>query len=179
MQLTLDGYYGRTSPEFSQRTITPLAASWAALSALLKPSNQSPTPSVPAGGKRIVVLSDGGSQDATKTAAVSGCQLSGGKPTERSGLVRVWCLDPSEQQRGASWMPNVSDWPNDASVCSLSSVLEAGPIPQTYFLSGRACAGILRRAGKRGKKLPPTLHQALEEVAQGPRESAIRADKIQ
>jgi len=62
--------------------------------------------------------------------------------------------------------PNTSAWPNDASVCSLSQVLETGSIPQRFFLSSTACAGILRRAEKRGKALPHALQQALQTVAQ-------------
>jgi hypothetical protein len=38
-------------------------------------------------------------------------------------------------------------------------------IPQRYFLSSTACAGILRRAEKRNRLLPPLLHEALERVA--------------
>ena len=34
--------------------------------------------------------------------------------------------------------------------------------PRRYYLSERACAGIIRRAGKRGKPLPQDLMQALE-----------------
>ena len=75
------------------------------------------------------------------------------------------CLAPKEQSRGESWMPNISEWPNDAAVCSLSQVLEMGSIPQRYFLSSKACEGILRRAEKRGKSLPPSLHAALAAVA--------------
>ena len=56
-----------------------------------------------------------------------------------------------------------SDWPSDASVCSLSDILETGDVPQRYFLSARACAGILRRAEKRGKELPPSLAEALRD----------------
>ena len=52
--------------------------------------------------------------------------------------------------------------PNVRSV-KLSQVLEKGSIPERYFLSPKACAGILRRAEKRGKKLPPMLQDALEE----------------
>ena len=63
-------------------------------------------------------------------------------------------------------MPNISAWPNDAAVCSLSQVLEKGSIPQRYFLSSTACAGILRRAEKRGKELPEALHAALRSVAE-------------
>ena len=63
-------------------------------------------------------------------------------------------------------MPNISEWPNDAAVCLLSQVLEVNLIPQRYFLSAKACAGILRRAEKRGRQLPPFLQTALERVVQ-------------
>jgi hypothetical protein len=63
-------------------------------------------------------------------------------------------------------MLNISESPNDADVCSLSQVLEQGSIPQRFFLSSTACAGILRRAEKRGKILPPALHEALRSVAE-------------
>lgn len=64
------------------------------------------------------------------------------------------------------WTLNIPVWPNDASVCSLSDVLEdAGSVPRRFFLTPRACAGIIRRAEKRGKELPPQLAQALKAVA--------------
>ena len=53
----------------------------------------------------------------------------------------------------------------DAAVCSLSDILETGDVPQRYYLTARACAGILRRADKRGKELPAMLHNALSVVA--------------
>ena len=86
------------------------------------------------------------------------------RPT--AGRMRVVFLGNAEQQRGASWMPNTLAWPNDAAVCLLSQVLETGLIPQRFFLSSTACAGILRRVEKRGKKLPPQLQDALTAVAQ-------------
>jgi hypothetical protein len=43
--------------------------------------------------------------------------------------------------------------------------LETGELPRRYYLSGTACRGILRRAEKRGKKLPEALRSALLEVA--------------
>ena len=60
---------------------------------------------------------------------------------------------------------STSTWPNDASVCSLSDVKEIGEVPQRYFLTPRACTGILRRTAKRGRTLPPALRQALTQVA--------------
>ena len=50
-------------------------------------------------------------------------------------------------------------------VCSLSDILETGDLPQRYYLSARACAGILRRAEKWGKVLPSALRNALEARA--------------
>jgi hypothetical protein len=38
-------------------------------------------------------------------------------------------------------------------------------VQKKYYLSARACAGILRRAEKRGKELPPVLRTALLQVS--------------
>lgn len=84
----------------------------------------------------------------------------------KNGRTLVMCLDPKEQSRGASLMPNISAWPNDASVCLLSQVLEQTSIPQEFFLSPKACEGILRRAENRGKTLPEALGMALRAVSQ-------------
>jgi hypothetical protein len=43
--------------------------------------------------------------------------------------------------------------------------LETGAVPQRFYLSPKACAGILRRAEKRGKELPAALDRALRAVA--------------
>jgi hypothetical protein len=51
-------------------------------------------------------------------------------------------------------------------LCSLSEVLETGPLPERFFLSAKACSGILRRAEKRGKSLPSALDSALRAVSQ-------------
>ena len=65
----------------------------------------------------------------------------------------------------AFWTLNSTEWPNAAAVCSLSDILETGDLPQRYFLSAKACRGILRRAAKRGKTLPEHLQAALEQAA--------------
>ena len=59
---------------------------------------------------------------------------------------------------------NGSEWPSDGAVCTLSDILEANPDPK-YLLSPKACRGILNRAEKRGRRLPPSLEMALVEVA--------------
>ena len=50
--------------------------------------------------------------------------------------------------------------PSAAVESHLSQILEDTPHPK-YSLSAKACAGILRRAERRGKKLPPELEAAL------------------
>ena len=60
---------------------------------------------------------------------------------------------------------SISGWPSDGRACSLSDILETGDVPQRFFLSATACKGILRRAEKRGKALPPQLARALKAVA--------------
>ena len=74
---------------------------------------------------------------------------------------------------GESYWELVSPWPGGSSmlntgpaplseedVFSLSQILQDAP-PRKYYLSRTACLGILRRAGERGKELPPQLKAAL------------------
>lgn len=56
-----------------------------------------------------------------------------------------------------------SEAPSVAAESTLSQILEEHA-PQKYYLSKMACEGILRRAERRGKKLPPMLKEALEQV---------------
>ena len=86
-------------------------------------------------------------------------QASGGRLTAsscpkwmRSGM--VW--------HGEYWMRSFSAWPKDASVCSLLEVLEPC-VARKYFLSAKACRGIISRADRRGKPLPKRLRDALEK----------------
>lgn len=65
--------------------------------------------------------------------------------------------------RGDSWTVNISEWPSAESVSLLSSTLEVNA-PEKYYLSARACQGILTRASRRGKKLPDLLQTALLEM---------------
>ena len=48
-------------------------------------------------------------------------------------------------------------------VYTLSQILEE-KVPAKYYLSARACEGILRRAKNRGKELPPMLEEALLQM---------------
>jgi hypothetical protein len=84
---------------------------------------------------------------------------------ETDGAAQVWSLELPEWPRGACWTCNTSDHPSGG-VASLSSLLEpAASIPPKFWLSAKACAGILRRASSRGKALPEALRVALEAAA--------------
>lgn len=50
--------------------------------------------------------------------------------------------------------------PREENVSRLSQILEDSPHPK-YSLSAKACQGILNRAQRRGKELPPELKAAL------------------
>ena len=52
------------------------------------------------------------------------------------------------------------EYPREENVSRLSAILEDTPHPK-YYLSAKACAGILRRAERRGKDLPEPLKQVL------------------
>jgi hypothetical protein len=77
------------------------------------------------------------------------------------GPTECWTLSMSEHPASHTLSHS------DGVVCSLSDVLETGAVPQRFFLSPKACKGILRRAEKRGKSLPPSLAEALRAVASG------------
>lgn len=63
-------------------------------------------------------------------------------------------------------MRSSSECPSGVDVSSsLRQVLETGELPQRYYLSPKACRGILVRAGRRGKELPAMLKAALEQRA--------------
>lgn len=65
--------------------------------------------------------------------------------------------------RGECWTLSSSEYPSDAAVSFLSGIL-CPDAPQEYFLSPIACEGIIRRAERRGRSLPPTLKAALQEA---------------
>jgi hypothetical protein len=80
----------------------------------------------------------------------------------------VWLPTEGERVVAGAWTADTSEWPSGGdgfSRVSLSEILlRIGP-DEPYWLSAKACAGILRRAGRRGKALPEALQQALETRA--------------
>ena len=67
---------------------------------------------------------------------------------------------------GDSLTLNIGEFPREESASLLSLILEDNA-PQKYYLSARACQGILTRASRRGKPLPEVLRQALLDVIGG------------
>ncbi len=84
------------------------------------------------------------------------------KPLESS--FKGW-LNAGMGSHGEFVTLSIGEFPNDVVESSLSQILETGDVPQRYFLSAKASAGILRRAAKRGKTLPAHLERALREAA--------------
>jgi len=79
-------------------------------------------------------------------------------PGNLLGLLYWEILSP---WRGAAWMLNTGVSPREERECSLWQILQDSP-PRKYYLSRKACLGILRRAKKRDKELPLTLERALK-----------------
>ena len=98
------------------------------------------------------------------------------KRSARSKDTRLILLDlRSGQPPGRSWqtisvshggylMHSTGESPNAENASTLSQILQAG-VPEKYYLSPKACLGILRRASARGKELPELLRKALERQA--------------
>jgi hypothetical protein len=65
-------------------------------------------------------------------------------------------------------MLSTLEYPSEgAESSSLAAVLEDQNVLEKFYLSAKACEGILRRANRRGKTLPPALQEALvKQVSQ-------------
>lgn len=82
----------------------------------------------------------------------------GAKPEQSPEMDGLW--------HGDSLTLNIGESPSVESESLLSWILEDN-VPQKYYLSARACQGILTRAFRRGKPLPDILKQALLDVIGG------------
>ncbi len=81
------------------------------------------------------------------------------RPGAGNLLGPYWEYDPA--WLGPPGRLNTSECPKGVVESSLSQIL-LDTVPSRYYLSRRACLGILRRAKERGKPLPPQLEQALK-----------------
>ena len=80
----------------------------------------------------------------------------------RDGLQQDACLTWTEDGAlpGEYTTHSFGEYPREENVSRLSAILEDTPHPK-YYLSAKACAGILRRAERRGKDLPEPRKQVL------------------
>lgn len=84
-----------------------------------------------------------------------------------SGWPKSGCYYADDGSWSIAWrVHDAKFWgvPSEENASRLSQILEASPHPK-YFLSERACAGILTRAKRRGKKLPEPFEKALLDQA--------------
>lgn len=87
-------------------------------------------------------------------------QVANGQPQE-------WLEGGRLTPLGESLMLNIGEYPSVENESTLSEILEDN-VPEKYYLSPKACLGILRRAKNKGRKLPDNLRIALErKVAEG------------
>lgn len=87
--------------------------------------------------------------------------LTGGGATE-NGNTQVASWATGIPSLGAYLMRDIGEYPNVVEESFLWQILEAN-VPQKYYLSAKACRGVLRRAERRGKELPIILKTALEQ----------------
>ena len=94
------------------------------------------------------------------------------RPGAGNLLGPYWEYDPA--WLGPPGRLNTSECPKGVVESSLSQIL-LDTVPSRYYLSRRACLGILRRAKERGKPLPPQLEQALKLQAGTADDGALMA----
>jgi hypothetical protein len=83
---------------------------------------------------------------------------------KENGLLREPSWEMGGPLLGEYSMPSFGESPRDVVESHLSQILEENAPPR-FYLSEKACQGILRRAEKRGKELPEILRIALEQQA--------------
>ena len=112
-----------------------------------------------------------GHSAATKELILEPCLRKSDRPKFQylnmaNGQTPEWLNATSVKLHGASLTLNIGECPNVAVESFLSRILQPmTDVPEKYYLSAKACLGILRRAKERGKELPEELRIALERQA--------------
>ena len=82
------------------------------------------------------------------------------------GQMQGWCELTPATSHGACSTLSIGEFPRGANASSLSQILQKKEdVPTKYYLSVKACAGILRRAERINKPLPESLETALKRQA--------------
>ena len=82
----------------------------------------------------------------------------------RNGKTQERFWEMISQSHGEYSIRLVGEFPKEENASTLSQILMA-QVPEKYYLSQKACQGILLRASARGKQLPEVLRKALERQA--------------
>jgi hypothetical protein len=80
-----------------------------------------------------------------------------------------WTQGSGAFHKGAeeyTWLLHTAEYPLEIVKTNLSQILQANA-PEKYYLSSRACQGIMNRAEHRGKELPKMLKEALLQMIEG------------
>ena len=84
--------------------------------------------------------------------------------TKKAGPMQITIWETDGASRIEFLTLNGGAYPKGENASTLSQILQT-TVPPKYYLSPKACLGILRRASVRGKELPPVLKAALERQA--------------
>ena len=79
---------------------------------------------------------------------------------KENGQEQENCWETVSVSHGDALTRSIGEFPREEDVSILSQILMVG-VPEKYYLSQKACLGILRRADARGKELPELLKKAL------------------
>lgn len=104
---------------------------------------------------------------AIKDRIFAGCLKKSQKPIfqylkAESGRQPEWLEAALAVPHGDKWMLNTGECPNVENVSTLYMILQE-TVQEKYYLSAKACLGILRRAEQRNRILPGVLKEALEQ----------------
>ena len=87
-------------------------------------------------------------------------------PEKAGGHTQTFSWETDGALRTASWTHRAGEFHSVGAESTLSQILQ-DRVPDKYYLTPKACIGILRRASLRGKALPESLRMALIRQAGG------------
>ena len=119
-------------------------------------------PSVPTKEKTSKPSSRKSSELQSRNLPLCLCLIGGANGLNQDASTMSW---ESGRLLGDYTMLSTGEFPKEENASLLSQILEDSAQPK-YYLSARACRGILNRASKRGKELPEILKTALENQIQ-------------
>lgn len=105
-----------------------------------------------------------GQEDGCSLRTSPGCSIPSLDEISPSWSAR-WATSGFTTSPGECWTADTSECPSDGDASSSLADVLLETVPDRFYLSPRAAAGILRRAEKRGRELPRALAEALSDLA--------------